>query len=74
MDRHESELRMSTDEHPTPEEWADMTLPDGRYDGPKLLAWVQRRHRRRAKELAAAWGTYAPLYFPWHDGTERLGE
>lgn len=63
-----------TDEQPSEQEWADMTLPDGRFDAQKLMAWMQRRNRRRAKELAAACGSYAPLYFPWHDGTERLGE
>lgn len=63
-----------SDEHPTAEEWADMTLPDGRIDGEKLMAWTKRKQRRRAKEAAAAWGSYAPLYFPWHDGTEHLGE
>jgi len=65
---------MSEYDVPTEEELADMRLPDGRWDGHKMMAWIERRNRRRAKELAAAWGTYAPLYFPWHDGTERLGE
>ena len=63
-----------TDEQPSADEWADMTLPDGTYDAQKLMTWMQRKNRRRAKELAAACGSYAPLYFPWHDGTERLGE
>jgi hypothetical protein len=63
-----------SDEQLTEEEIADITNPDGTYDAQKLMVWIKRRNRRRAKELAAAWGTYAPLYFPWHDGTERLGE
>lgn len=61
-------------EQPSEQEWAEMTNPDGTYDEGKLLDWVKRKNRRKAKELAAAWGTYAPLYFPWHDGTEKLGE
>lgn len=61
-------------EQPSEQEWADITNHDGTYDEQKLMAWVHRKNRRRAKELAAAWGAYAPLYFPWHDGTERLGE
>lgn len=64
---------MSGIEQPSEAEWADMTLPDGRIDSVKLMAWIQRSNRRRAKEIAAAYGDYSPLYFPWHDGTEELG-